>query len=443
LENILQKQQQEKGENMRRQEGARQRAVGHAAEVVSNLATKYSNLANLSQGTKPQQILSGVMDLTSVPVGFAAEGLLKVLQAVEAGSETGVFLGAGATFTSGKYFLSKGFGRDNPARKKREEELINLKASLNADINELTRIFKVINSRETEAQIKSEDVAKLKDVHPSSKLLKVMTKFEEGMKRAQELADGKNQGLVQERLYGDLAQAIDDEIKRLEKFNRTDTVDMKPIKKLITELHNRFKDIMLSFRESKLQGLKHVALGFGELLLGIGAVVATFAAALVLIPLVVVPCFGINLATRITSFLAGVCVLVANRLYHAFAMLNSALFLKRDQQDDFSKSIDGRVKELDDLQIRLFDLAMKTPSKGEPENLSSDPYTSKGEVEQHSAGGSEQQVSSGGEGSEKHLGGGASQSVTNELTHAVQSVSAAASHGQQQSILDAGANPNL
>ncbi len=416
---------------MRRQEGARQRAVGHAAEVVSNLATKYSNLANLSQGTKPQQILSGVMDLTSVPVGFAAEGLLKVLQAVEAGSETGVFLGAGATFTSGKYFLSKGFGRDNPARKKREEELINLKASLNADINELTRIFKVINSRETEAQIKSEDVAKLKDVHPSSKLLKVMTKFEEGMKRAQELADGKNQGLVQERLYGDLAQAIDDEIKRLEKFNRTDTVDMKPIKKLITELHNRFKDIMLSFRESKLQGLKHVALGFGELLLGIGAVVATFAAALVLIPLVVVPCFGINLATRITSFLAGVCVLVASRLYHAFAMLNSALFLKRDQQEGFNISIDGRVKQLDDLQTRLFDLAMKTPSKGEPINMPTDSNTL-GDGQQHSVGGSEQQV----------LPGGVSVEEPLKVTQVLQSVVEEVAKGSEQSILDAGANPH-
>jgi len=355
LENNLQKQQQEKGENMRRQEGARQRAVGHAAEVVGELVGKYSNVANLSQGTKPQQILSGVMDLTSVSVGFAAEGLHQVLKAVEAGSEKGVFFGAVATYGSGKYFLSKGFGRDNPARKMREAELGLLKGNLETDIKKLKEILSVMNAASKPTEETSSSLEDLVAAHPSSKLLKAMTKFQNDMAGLDQVG-GVN---LQQLAFTNLAKAIDDEIKRLGKFEHTSTANMGPIKKLITELHNRFKDIMLSFRESKLQGLKHVALGFGELLLGIGAVVATFAAALVLIPLVAVPCFGINLATRITSSLAGVCVFVANRLYHAFAMLNSALFLKRDQQDDFSKSIDGRVKELDDLQTRLFDLALK------------------------------------------------------------------------------------
>ncbi len=427
MENNLQKQQQEKGENMK--------------NVAKQLLEQYSNLANMPQGTIPQKVLAGFMDLTSVPLGFAADALQRGLKVAEDVSLKGTYLGVGSTYKAGKFLLSKGFGRDNPARKMREAELGLLKGNLETDIKKLKEIHGVINSLKVsveETQSAKKELEVFLQSHPSSKLLKAMTKYEKERDR-----EGGVQGRMGEHALTALARAITDEFERLEKFKNTETSQLKGFKKVITELHNWFKDIMLSFRESKLQGLKHVALGFGELLLGIGAVVATFAAALVLIPLVVVPCFGINLATRITSFLAGVCVLVANRLYHAFAMLNSALFLKRDQQDDFSKSIDGRVKELDDLQIRLFDLAMKTPSKGEPENLSSDPYTSKGEVEQHSAGGSEQQVSSGGEGSEKHLGGGASQSVTNELTHAVQSVSAAASHGQQQSILDAGANPNL
>jgi hypothetical protein len=434
LENNLQKQQQEKGENMRKQEGARQRAVGHAAEVVGELVGKYSNLANMKQGTKPQKLLAAFMDLTSVPVGFAAEGLHQVLKAVEAGSEKGVFFGAVATYGSGKYFLSKGFGRDNPARKKREEELTDLKSHLEADINKLRDIYNVINSEKEMISAKKAQLSELKTAHPSSKLLNAMAKFEK------KLAGKEKEGLVENSAATVLAQAIDDELSRLQKLVHTETKDLTGFKKLITELHNWFKDIMLSFRESKLQGLKHVALGFGELLLGIGAVLATLAAAAFFIPVVAIPSFGINLATRITSFLAGVCVLAITRLYNAFAAINSALFLPRNDQQAFEENTRARVEQLDRLQKRLFDLAMKTPSKGEPENLSSDPYTSKGEVEQHSVGGSEQQVFSEGEGSEKHLGGGVAQSVTHEFKQVVESVVDAASHGQQQSILDAGAH---
>jgi len=139
----------------------------------------------------------------------------------------------------------------------------------------------------------------------------------------------------------------------------TETKGLTGFKKVITELHNWFKDIMLSFRESKLQGLKHVALGFGEVLFGIGAVLATLAAAAFFIPVVAIPSFGINLATRITSFLAGACVLAITRVYNAFAAINSALFLPRSDQKAFDESTRDRVDQLDHLQKRLFDVALK------------------------------------------------------------------------------------
>lgn len=323
--------------------------------VAKQLLEQYSNLANMPQGTKPQKVLAGFMDLTSVPLGFAADALQRGLKVAEDVSLKGTYLGVGSTYKAGKFLLSKGFGRDNPARKMREAELGLLKGNLEKDIKKLKEILSVMNAASKPTEETSSSLKDLVAAHPSSKLLKAMTKFQNDMAGLDQVG-GVN---LQQLAFTNLAKAIDDEIKRLGKFEHTITANMGPIKKLITELHNRFKDIMLSFRESKLQGLKHVALGFGEVLLGIGAVVATFAAALVLIPLVAVPCFGINLATRITSLLAGACVFLITRVYNAFAAINSALFLPRSDQKAFDESTRDRVDQLDHLQKRLFDVALK------------------------------------------------------------------------------------
>jgi len=134
------------------------------------------------------------------------------------------------------------------------------------------------------------------------------------------------------------------------------------LSKLITQLNNWFKDIMLSFRESKLQGLKHLAFAFGEVLLGIGAIVATIAAFVVALP-VMTASLGVNIATRAANFMAGVCVGLFAALYKICAVLNGSvgLFYNDSKAEEFHRNASKTKGEMINLMKEFFKKAFENP----------------------------------------------------------------------------------
>jgi len=195
----------------------------------TQLLQKHSIAMNYTEGSSWEKVLGGFMDLTGVPVGFTAEGLRFILDNLQAGSAV-LGVGAGGAFVGAGHKLYKGL-KANPLGKKRQEELANLQVNLELDINRLKGLYQVMDESATLPQFtdkrsgatldsKAELRKQIENSHPSSKLLKAMSKFEAKMARSESLNSGPSQRQVE--LVSILNKAIDDELKRLEKLQHTD-----------------------------------------------------------------------------------------------------------------------------------------------------------------------------------------------------------------------------
>jgi hypothetical protein len=353
LENNLQKQQQEKGENMKK--------------LVGNYSTFNRNSRN------PLDLF---MSTLSLPVGVAAEGLGRVLNGLQTGSEaSGLLAGAGLAGGTSKMFEAL---KDNPLGGMRKAEIEELKTKLKANQEYFDDLLNELSNSGREGiptfnkdrfdQLKAE----IMQQNPSSSLLKAMKKIEKmitTLNDSQQRVNTKSEQTQKQSFdlaIQRLALEITDELGRIEKLVGTSEVNQPTgiFAKLAGELKTWFKDIMLSFRESKLQGLKHLALGFGEVLLGIGAVVATFALAALMLP-VLVASIGVNLATRAANVVAGVCLHVFSRVYNLTASIFSKGFLSRkevngkSQQQIFDDRTEEMTKKLEEKASELFAQAKK------------------------------------------------------------------------------------
>ena len=301
------------------------------------------------------------MSTLSLPVGVAASGLGRVLKVLQTGSEaSGILAVGGLAGGTSKMFEAL---KDNPLGGMRKAEIEELKTKLKANQDYFDLVLDELSNsgrkgihtfnKDRFDQLKTE----IMQQNPSSSLLKAMKKIEkmittlnDSQQRVKKPESEQTQTQSFDLAIQALAREITDELGRIAKLVGTSEVNQETgiFAKLAGELKTWFKDIMLSFRESKLQGLKHVALGFGEVLLGIGAVVATFALAALMLP-VLVASIGVNLATRAANLVAGVCLNVFSRVYSLTASIFSKGFLSRkvdSQGSSPQSSFDAKTEEM-------------------------------------------------------------------------------------------------
>jgi len=360
LENNLQKQQQEKGENMK--------------------LSKYSSF-----DPKSPTPLALLMSTLSLPVGVAASGLDRVLTVLQTGSEASGVLAVAAPFVANKSM----FGRIQELRANRKKELDTLKVMVSKNreyydgvLNTLNELGKEKGMQQVEGEVppkkfnKAEFDELKKEImkhNPSSSLLKAMEKVEGLINTTYESGlrlqvEGKSINL--EKSYqiatDELIKAITFEVERMTKLINPSKADQSAgiFAKLAVELKNWFYEIKLSFEKSKLQGLKHLVFGFGEVLLGIAAGVATCAVGLAMSPFVVAS-LGVTLATRAASAVACGCLHVFSRVYSLFANIFSQ-FLSRKKdlsgvspQSKFVQETEKMIQTLEDRADKFFAQAKK------------------------------------------------------------------------------------
>lgn len=324
--------------------------------------------------------LALLMSTLSLPVGVAASGLDRVLTVLQTGSEASGALAFAAPFVANKSM----FGRIQELRANRKKELDTLKGMVHTNRQYFDRVLGTLNDPGKEKgtlgaaeevppkKFNKEEFDKLKKEimkhNPSSSLLKAMEKVE-GMITTtfqSERRTGKDLEKSYQLATEELIKAITSEVGRMTKLIEPSQVNQYAgiFAKLAVELKNWFYEIKLSFEKSKLQGLKHLVFGFGEVLLGIAAGVATCAVGLAMAPFVVAS-LGVSLATRAASVVAGACLHVFSRVYSLNANIFSQ-FLSRKKdltgqspQSKFDQETEKMIQRLEDRADKFFAQAKK------------------------------------------------------------------------------------